>query len=73
MKLYGIFDQNKNYKLLRYSTVEQADSVVQAFDYPTKTYYEVREVCIPNIEYSEEYIGKYYNSHTDTFSEGPVI
>lgn len=72
MKLYGIFDQNKNYQLIRYSTVEQTDSVVQAFDYPTKTYYEVREVCIPNIEYSESYIGKYYNSNTDTFSDDPL-
>lgn len=72
MRLYGIFDQNKNYKLLRYSTVEQADSVIQAFDYPTKTYYEVREICVPNIEYSESYIGKYYNSNTDTFSEDPL-
>ena len=72
MRLYGIFDQNQNYKLLRYSTVEQADSVIQAFDYPTKTYYEVREVSIPNIEYSEAYIGKYYNSNTDTFSDDPI-
>jgi hypothetical protein len=37
MRLYGIFDQNKNYKLLRYSTDEQTDSVYQQFDYPTKT------------------------------------
>ena len=56
MKLYGIFDQNKNYKLLRYSEVEQVDSVYLALDYPTKTSYEVREICIPNIEYSENYI-----------------
>lgn len=72
MKLYGIFDQNQSYKLLRYSTVEQADTIVQAFDYPTKTYYEVKEVCIPNIEYSEDYLGQYYNSNTDTFSTNPL-
>ena len=72
MRLYGIFDQNKNYKLLRYSTDEQTDSVSQAFDYTTKTYYEVREVCLPNIEYLESYIGKYYNSNTDTFSNDPL-
>ena len=72
MKLYGIFDQNKNYKLLRYSEVEQVDSVYLALDYPTKTSYEVREICIPNIEYSENYIGKYYNSNTNTFSESPI-
>jgi hypothetical protein len=72
MKLYGIFDKNKNYQLIRYSTDEQVDSVYQAFDYPTKTSYEIREVCLPNIEYSESYIGKYYNSNTDTFSENPL-
>jgi len=72
MKLYGIFDQNKNYKLIRYSTVEQSDAVYLAFDYPTKTSYEVREVCLPNIEYSDSYIGKYYNSNTDTFSDDPI-
>jgi hypothetical protein len=72
MRLYAIFDINNNYKLLRYSQVEQGSSTIQAFDYPTKTYYEVREVCLPNIEYSESYIGKYYNSNTDTFSENPL-
>jgi hypothetical protein len=72
MKLYGIFDQNKNYKLLRYSTDEQTDWVYQSFDYATKTSYEVREICLPNIEYSDSYIGKYYNSNTDTFSDDPL-
>lgn len=72
MRTYGIFDQNKNYKLLRYSDTEQTDYTYQAFDYPTKTYYEVREICIPNIEYSDSYIGKYYNSNTDTFSDDPI-
>lgn len=68
MKLYGIFDQNKNYKLLRYSTDEQVNSIRQEFDYQTKTYYEVSEICLPNIEYSEEYIGKSYNLDTKTFN-----
>ena len=72
MRLYGIFDQNQNYKLIRYSDVEQTDSVYQKFEYPAKTYHEVREVCLPNIEYSESYIGKYYNSNTDTFSDDPI-
>jgi hypothetical protein len=72
MRTYGIFDQNKNYKLLRYSDTEQTDYTYQAFDYPTKTHYEVREICIPNIEYSDSYIGKYYNSNTDTFSDSPI-
>ena len=67
MRLYGIFDQNKNYKLLRYSTDEQTSSVYQAFDYPTKTYYEVREVCLPNIDYVEGNIGKNYDPNTGTF------
>ena len=67
MKLYGIFDINKNYKLLRYSQVEQGSSTYKVFDYPTKTFNEVKEVCLPNIEYSEEYIGKNYNPSTDSF------
>lgn len=67
MKLYGIFDQNKNYKLLRYSTDPQTDYTYQAFDYNTKTYHEVKETCLPDIEYSEEYIGKNYNPNTKTF------
>lgn len=73
MRLYGIFDQNKNYKLLMYSTDEQTNRTYQAFDYPTKTYYEVREVCLPNIEYSNDNIGKYYNPNTDTFSDIPSV
>lgn len=67
MKLYGIFDENKNYKLLRYSEIEQINNTYQSFDRSTKTYFEVKEVCLPNIEYSEEYIGKNYNPSTDTF------
>jgi len=67
MKLYGIFDENKNYKLLRYSEVEQTSRTYQNFDYPTKTFYEVKEVCLPDIEYSEEYIGKNYNLNTQQF------
>jgi hypothetical protein len=72
MKLYGIFDQNKNYKLLRYSTQEQGSSVYTDLDYATKTPYEVSEICLPNIEYSGIYIGKYYDPNTDTFSEDPL-
>ena len=67
MKLYGIFDQNKNYKLLRYSTDEQNNPVYQKFNHSTKTYSEVKEVCLPNIEYSEEYIGKNYDPNTQRF------
>ena len=67
MRLYGIFDLNSNYKLLRYSQVEQGTSTYNVFDYITKTSKEVIEVCLPNIEYSEEYIGKNYNQSTDSF------
>lgn len=66
-KLYGIFDKNQNYKLLRYSTDEQTGGVYKHFDYATKTYYEVEEVCLPDIEFSEEYIGKNYNLTTKSF------
>ena len=66
MKLYGIFDQS--YKLLRYSTDEQNNPVYQAFNYSTKTYSQVKEICLPNIEYSEDNISKYYNLDTKTFN-----
>lgn len=68
MKLYGIFDENNNYKLLRYSHAEQNSSEYKNFDYATKTFYQVKEVCLPDIEYSEDYIGKNYNPNTKTFS-----
>lgn len=68
MKLYGIFDQNKNYKLLRYSEVEQINRTYQHLDYNTKTYYEVNEICLPEIEYFSENIGKTYDINTNTFN-----
>lgn len=67
MKLYGIFDQNDNYKLLRYSIEEQVGSTYNQFDYLTKTYSEVKEICLPNIEHSEKYIGKNYDPNTQQF------
>jgi hypothetical protein len=67
MRLYGIFNLNDNCKLLRYSQVEQGTSTYKVFDYITKTFKEVTELCLPNIEYSEEHIGKNYNQSTDSF------
>lgn len=67
MKLYGIFDDNKNYKLLRYSEVEQTNRTYQHLDYNTKTHYEIKEICLPDIEYSEQNIGKNYDINTQTF------
>jgi len=67
MTTYGIFDKNKNYKLLRYSDTEQTNYTYQSFDYATKTYHEVKEICLPDIEYSEEYIGKDYDPNIQQF------
>jgi hypothetical protein len=68
MKLFGIFDLNQNYKLLRYSQLEQIDRICSEYDRDTNTYYEVHEVCLPEIDYSEENIGKTYNIETQTFN-----
>ena len=69
MKLYGIFNQNDNYKLLRYSTDEQTENTYSYTDPVSKTLVAVHEVCIPDIDYSENFIGKFYNLETQTFSE----
>jgi hypothetical protein len=68
MNLFGIFDKLQNYKLIRYSTVEQANTTYQVFDYPQKTFRDIEEVCIPNVPYSEENIGKNYDINTGIFS-----
>jgi len=68
MNLYGIFDKNKNYQLIRYSTVEQTESKYMQVDGPGLKPYEVWEVCHPNIEYSPDYIGKEYNLDTNTWN-----
>jgi hypothetical protein len=67
MKYYGIFDQNQNYKLLRYSTDPQAGGVYSYTDPVTKTQVTVSEVCIPDIDYVEGNIGKSYDPNTGTF------
>jgi hypothetical protein len=68
MKLFGIFDKNQNYKLLRYSQVEQLESVYEEYNRQTNTTYSIHEICLANIDYSEEYIGKTYNIETQTFN-----
>lgn len=68
MKLYGIFDTNQNYKLLRYSTQAQAEIEYQETDPTTKQTSAVHEVCLPEIEYSDDNIGKHYDTSTGTFS-----
>lgn len=67
MKHYGIFNQNDNYRLLRYSTDEQTSSTYSYTDSVTKVALDVSEVCLPDIEYSEDNIGKKYNPNTGLF------
>jgi hypothetical protein len=67
MKHYGIFDENNGLKLLRYSNAPQTGREYQKFDYSTKTFYTVKEICLPNIEYSSDNIGKFYDPNTEIF------
>ena len=67
MKLYGIFDNNNI--LIRYSNVPQESSTYEKTNYPLPGYTIITEHCLPNIEYSLDYIGKYYDVSTDSFSE----
>lgn len=68
MKLFGIFDANQNYKLIRYSQIEQGENTYEEYDKATKVPYTVHEVCLPEIDYSEDNIGKTYNTETQTFN-----
>jgi len=67
MKFYGIFNANQNYKLLRYSTQFQNETEYQETDSNTKQTSTVKEVCLPDIDYAEENIGKNYNTATGIF------
>jgi hypothetical protein len=67
MKLFGIFDKNKNYELLRYSTVEQTEQEYQKFNPSDKSYTTVCEVCFSEIDYDESFIGKNLNVTDKTF------
>jgi hypothetical protein len=69
MTLYGIFDKNKNHKLLRYSTVEQVERKYMQVDGPGLQPYKIWEVCYPNIEYSTDKIGQEYDPNTGTWKE----
>jgi len=68
MKLYGIFDKNHNYKLLRYSQLEQLNREYEDYNHVTKETLNIHEVCLPEIDYSEDNIGKTYNIETGTFN-----
>lgn len=68
MKLFGIFDKNQNYKLVRYSQLEQLERVYEEYDRPTDTTHTIHEICLPEIDYSEDNIGKTYNIETQTFN-----
>lgn len=67
MKLYGIFDKLDGYRLLRYSTAEVTEFIGVTVIPGTYTTKEVHEVCIPDIEYSEDHLGKRYNIDTGSF------
>jgi len=69
MKLYGIFNLNDNNKLLRYSTDLQAERTYIWNDPVSKSELTIHEICLPDIEYSEQYIGKKYNIETGIFEE----
>ena len=68
MKLYAILNKNDN-KLLRYSTHLQAESNYSYTDPVTKNKIDIHEICIPNVEYSSDYLGKTYNIETGTFED----
>jgi hypothetical protein len=67
MKLFGIFDKNENYKLLRYSTYIQNESVYEKYNKDTNLIKIVNEICLPEIDYVETYIGKHYDINLKTF------
>lgn len=66
--MYGIFDKNKNYKLLRFSNIEQTENVYMVSDGPGFIPYEVHEVCIPEIDYVVDNIGKEYDPINQTWT-----
>jgi hypothetical protein len=70
MKLYGIFDSNNI--LLRYSYVPQETKTYEQSNYPLSGYTTIIEHCLPDIEYSIEYIGKYYNPTTNIFTQSVI-
>lgn len=68
MTYYGIFNlQNGTYTLLRYSDIPQTGGVRSKFDYASKTHYTITEVCLPNVPYVENSVGKEYDPETGVF------
>jgi hypothetical protein len=67
MKLFGIFDKNKNYKLLRYSTYMQNESIYEKYNKTTSELDIIHEICFSDIDYSVDYIGKYYDIDNKNF------
>jgi len=67
MLYFGIFNTNDNYKLIRYSDIEQTSRQYLETDPVTKQSFQVNEICLPNIEYSTDHIGKHYDPNTNTF------
>lgn len=68
MKLYGIFDANKSYTLLRYSELSQTENTYTTIDEATRQLVVIKEVCIADVEYNSENIGKKYDNLTKLFS-----
>lgn len=65
---FGIFNKLNNYELLRYSMIEQKSKKYFITDTENNNAsVEVEEVCIPDIEYDENFIGQSYNTETKEF------
>ena len=67
MKLFGIFDKNKNYKLIRYSNINQSNNRYNIFDTEINKVREVEEICISDIDYDLNNIGKNYDIKSKKF------
>ena len=67
MELYGIFNKLDNYKLLRYSATEQSNKIYKVISPNTKQEEQIEEVCLPDIKYNENFIGRHYNIEINEF------
>jgi hypothetical protein len=67
MKLFGIFNKNNNYQLLRYSTYLQDECTYEKYNKDTNKFDIINEICFPDIEYSVENIGQFYDINQKTF------
>jgi len=66
MTMYAILNSNDNNKLLRYSTAAQSERTYNLYNRETNTTSIIHEICVADVEYSQEYIGKSYNLNTKT-------